>query len=302
MRNSLFAPFYSVPVILLLSCSDTKREPAKEAVKVKPPVTQPVRTTAGGGLYQSYYLAGASSLAQLSHTLGTAKMQLVYDINRRDLKHLKLGDTIAIPSAGDSAMIYSPFPLTLSGLDSAKKCLLVSRRVQAFGAYEMGKLVRWGPTSTGKKATPTPERLYYMTWKSKETHSTVDDSWILKWFFNLDNLDGISLHEYDLPGYPVSHSCVRLLAEDAEWIYHWGDQWKLSTDGKTVDTNGTPVIVFGEYAYGKTPPWKKLVGDAHATDLSTDELTAAVDKYLPRTAAPPLAKVDSTAQASIRKH
>ena len=207
-------------------------------------------------------------------------MLILLKINRRDLKHLKEGETYAVPNSGDNEITYSPFPTHVSLLDSIHRVLLVSRKVQAFAAYENGKLIKWGPTSTGKKSTPTPEGLYHTNWKSKETHSTVDDAWLLKWYFNLDNLEGISMHEYDLPGYPVSHSCVRLLSEDAEWIYNWAEQWKLSPDGKTVAENGTPVIVFGEYGYGKTPPWKKITADPHASEVQPNDLNSVIQRYL----------------------
>lgn len=281
LRQWLFSILF---LVIIASCSKEKEEPQKKTVP--PARTQPRKDTATKAIqenefYRAYKLTGAQSLVDLSNELGAERMFILLKINRRDLKHLKEGETIAVPNADDSVMTYSPFPIHILRLDSVRKALIVSRKVQAFAAYENGILIRWGPTSTGKKSTPTPEGLYHTNWKAKETHSTVDEAWVLKWYFNLDNLEGISLHEYDLPGYPVSHSCVRLLDEDAHWIYDWAEQWKLSPDGKTITQDGTPVIVFGEYAYGKTPPWKKLLKNPHATDLSERELAAIVKKYLP---------------------
>ena len=263
-------------LLFIVSCSKEKEEPPK---KPAPPIVVVPKDTAkkpvpDTGLYSEYKLTGAQSLVDLQAELGTQKMFILLKLNRRDLKHLKEGETYIIPNGDDSVMTYSPYPLHVQALDSIRKVIIVSRKVQAFAAYENGTLIRWGPTSTGKKSTPTPEGLFHTNWKSKETHSTVDEAWVLKWYFNLDNLEGVSLHEYDLPGYPISHSCVRLLAEDAEWIYYWAEQWKLSPDGKTVAENGTPVIVMGEYAYGKTPPWKKLLKNVHASDVSDSELKA----------------------------
>jgi hypothetical protein len=277
---------------ILSSCSKEKEESPKST---PPKVTAPVqkdtvitipkdtskKSLSDTGLYQPYKLTGAQSLSDLSNELGAQKMVILFKINRRDLKHLKVGETLAMPSSDSSEMTYSPFPVSLASLDSVRKILIVSRKVQAFAAYENGKLVKWGPTSTGKKTTPTPEGLYHTNWKSKETHSTVDDAWVLKWYFNLDSKEGISMHEYDLPGYPVSHSCVRLLSEDAEWIFNWAEQWKVASDRKTIKENGTPVIVYGDFAYGKTPPWKKLITNVHATDLTEKELTEMIEKYLP---------------------
>ena len=271
-------------LLILVSCSKEKDEPLKKNAPLR---TIPVqkdsikKTLRQNNLYREYPLTGAKSLAELSKEIGPQKMFILLKINRRDLKHLKEGEIISIPNADDSEMTYSPFPLQMQNLDSVRKIIIVSRKVQAFAAYENGKLVKWGPTSTGKKSTPTPEGLYHTNWKSKETHSTVDEAWVLKWYFNLDNLEGVSLHQYDLPGYPVSHSCVRLLAEDAEWIYNWAEQWKLSFDRKSIAENGTPVIVFGEYSYGKTPPWKKMIKDVHAADVSDNDLQQVIGKYLP---------------------
>ena len=281
----IYLPLILLSIFFLQSCSKKNEEIPKEAPKkIEQPLVEKKKeaTIPDTGLYSKYFLSGAKSLSDLSDKLGSSGMFVVFKINRRDLKHLKEGETIIVPNQGDSVMTYSPYPAHAAKLDSIKKILFVSRRVQAFAAYENGNLVRWGPTSTGKKTTPTPAKLFYTNWKSLETHSTVDEAWILKWYFNLDNFEGISLHEYDLPGYPASHSCIRLLAEDAEWIYYWADQWKLSPDRKTVAENGTPVVIFGDYAYGKKPPWKKLAADPQATDIHQAELDSTIDTYLPQ--------------------
>ena len=80
----------------------------------------------------------------------------------------------------------------------------------------------------------------------------------------------------NLPGYPASHGCLRLLADDAAWIYGWADQWTLSTDRSRVEDYGTPVIVFGKYDYGKQAPWKLLVTDYRAASLTGSELEEAI--------------------------
>ncbi|RPI72970.1 MAG: hypothetical protein EHM47_07060, partial [Ignavibacteriales bacterium] len=113
-------------------------------------------------------------------------------------------------------MPYSPFPKHAEILDSVKKILIYSYPIQAFAAYEFGTLVRWGPTSLGKRSTPTPTGLFHTNWKAKRTISTVDSTWVLPWAFNLDNFAGVSIHQFDLPGYPASHACARMLDTDAE--------------------------------------------------------------------------------------
>lgn len=178
-------------------------------------------------------------------------------LNRVDLAHMHKPDSIIIPDRFYSLNAYSPFPYHLPELDTLEKIILVSSRLQAIGFYQNGNLVRWGPVSMGKKSTPTPKGFYHTNWKSKSTVSTENDQWILNWYFNLENFRGVSFHEYELPGYPASHSCIRLLAEDAEFLYYFANQWKLTSEGK-IESNGTPVIIFGFYNFGKRRPWRYL--------------------------------------------
>lgn len=161
----------------------------------------------------------------------TIGAKIILALNRLDGRFIRKPDSIVVPDTIiNDKHLYSPFPKHLALLDSVKKILLVDQHIQAFAAYEFGNLVNWGAGSTGKKSTPTPNGLFHTNWKSKKTISTDDSTWILKWYFNLENFRGVSLHQFELPGYPASHSCVRLLEEDAFWIYKWAEQWILTKD------------------------------------------------------------------------
>lgn len=203
---------------------------------------------------------------------GYEHLSAVLSLNRIDDKHLQKGMTVVIPSRLDEPFLLSGFPRTISELGQIPKILLISQRTQEFGAYEYGQLVRFGGISTGKKSTPTANGLYHTNWKAKETISTVNDEWLLKWNFNIDNLGGIGIHQYDLPGYPASHSCIRLSEADAMWFYEWADQWKLSRDERIVLEKGTPVFLFGEYDYDAPAPWKKLSDDPEFLRITEKEI------------------------------
>lgn len=58
-----------------------------------------------------------------------------------------------------------------------------------------------------------------------------------------------------MQGRPVSHACVRLLERDAQWLYDWGDEWKLDSRGWKILATGTPVLIAGHYDFGSPPPW-----------------------------------------------
>jgi hypothetical protein len=219
---------------------------------------------------------GPRTLFALRDSLGRAGFFEILKVNRLDLKHIRQGDSLVVALGKVDTLRLSPFPLEIDASARFPKLLLVSVRVQAFAAYEHGRLVRWGPTSTGRRETPTPARLYHTNWKDKERVSTFNDEWQLTWYVNLDNFLGISLHEYELPGRPASHSCVRLLEEDARWLYGWSEQWTLTADGAGVVKEGTPVVIFGEYSYSKRPPWKSLPEDPKAATVSPAEIAGAL--------------------------
>ncbi len=210
---------------------------------------------------------------------GAQHIDILNAINRVDTRHLKDLDSILVPSDYSYELKdYLPFPAYVAQLKDVNKIILFSYPAQVFAAYENGKLILTGPTSMGRKTKPTPQRLYFTNWKAQKTTSTVDDSWILKWNFNVHNTWGVGFHEYALPGYPASHSCMRLLEKDAKFLYSWADQWKLK--GDQLVASGTPVIVFGEYPFGKTRPWNKLVDDPSYLMLNTDSLSTYITPYI----------------------
>jgi len=204
---------------------------------------------------------------------------LLAKINRVDLKRLKRQSSLVVPDRPVDILDCSPFPQTLTEVANWPKLVLVSRRVQAFGAYERGRLVRWGPTSTGVKEQPTPEHLYFTSWKSRRKTSSLDRSWIMPWYVNLHTSMGVAFHQYSLPGRPFSHGCIRLLKDDAIWMYRWTDEWVPNEDRITARVYGTPVIVFGDFEYDKTPPWKRLPKDPRATDVTLEELEPPLENY-----------------------
>ena len=211
----------------------------------------------------------------------TIGAKIILALNRLDEIFIRKPDSIVVPDTIiNDKLLYSPFPKYLALLERVKKILLVDQRIQAFAAYESGNLVNWGPTSTGKKSTPTPNGLFHTNWKSKKTISTDNPEWILKWYFNLENFRGVSLHQYELPGYPASHACVRLLEEDAFWIYNWAEQWILTKDGEFVIAYGTPVIIYGEYNFKGVKPWLLITTEPEKAKVSEDELNEIINNHI----------------------
>jgi lipoprotein-anchoring transpeptidase ErfK/SrfK len=229
--------------------------------------------------YGIFPLANEDSLRALPRRFGPESLAVVLRLNRVDLEHARLGDTLVVPSTFDLARL-APFPDTLPTARALPKLIVVSAHVQAFGAYEAGRLVRWGPTSTGRKEKVTPAGVYHTNWRQRQRISTFNDEWVLNWYINLSNFDGISLHQYELPGRPASHSCVRLLEDDAAWLYGWVDTWTLVPgDRRKIAQQGTPVVVMDAYTFGHRRPWKRLPEDPQATSLAPDSIAAALRRW-----------------------
>jgi hypothetical protein len=185
-----------------------------------------------------------------------AQLAVLEALNRADVRHLDRLDALVVPDRWDGGLLdYSPLPPEVPELAPHRKAVIVHQPVQAFGAYEDGRLVRWGPVSSGRREHPTPAGRFHLNWKARGRRSTVNPDWYMEWYFNFHNQRGLALHEYALPGRPASHACVRLLARDARWIFAWGEGWELDTTERKVLAPGTPLWILGEYDFDAPPPW-----------------------------------------------
>jgi hypothetical protein len=190
----------------------------------------------------------------LTRRFGGPEIALLEKLNRADLKHLQRLKQIVVPSTWRAELDHSPFPSAYPAASATPKLVVVDQPSQAFAAYEYGQQVHWGPVSSGRQAKPTPPGVFNLNWRARTRISTLSGEWRLNWYFNFHNRRGLAFHEFELPGVPASHACVRLLARDAEWIYKWGTSWTLDANGQLA-TAGTPVIIMGAYAFGAPPPW-----------------------------------------------
>lgn len=223
-----------------------------------------------------------TSISGFKKKYSASEQYLILALNRIDAANIKRADTLIIPDKILGGFIdYTPFPQHLSLLDDVKKIVVFSYPVQAFAAYENGKLVYSGPTSMGSKIHQTPTGLFFANWKAEETISTVDDEWKLKWNFNIENKEGVGWHQYALPGYPASHSCLRMLEADAKWMYEWADQWIVKGENNIL-AQGTPVIVFGAYPFGTRRPWLHLLDNGQANEIKEGDLNKEIEPVLAR--------------------
>ncbi len=270
MKTSLY--FSAIAAVLLLSnCKPPVNNnlPAKNkaAVQRKKPAKE-----------IQYHIENGKEWGR-QHRADNITQQITRTINRADFDNLQKIDSIVVPDDSTADIPYFlPFPLTIPAIKEVDKIIFFSYATQCFAAYENGEVIYTGATSMGRKSDQTPTGLFYTNWKAEKTTSTFNDEWDLRWNFNIENKLGVGWHQYAMPGYPASHSCLRLQEADAKYLYTWAEQWVLKKD--TVEIKGTPVVVFGAYDFNQPKPWMKLVQNAHALDISAKTVEDLVGPYL----------------------
>lgn len=175
---------------------------------------------------------------------------LVQRINRT-YNNLWLGKEIAVPKDLKHATLldYSPFPKTIEG---DEKQIIVDQEKLAWGAYDAnGKLVNWGPVSTGSdrcsdNSSPTCRTLtgifYVFSRENEKCKSNVFPvgKGGAKMPYCMYFHKGFALHgSNDIPGHRASHGCVRMFVQDAKWLNHEF----VETANDDTKNMGTKVIV-----------------------------------------------------------
>lgn len=287
MKNPFFLILFILAVFTLSGCSNKSEEPSvsasgkagKDSIVQEPVVEEKPEIS-----YREFVFPKNkkdSAMAVFNKEFSKEEQYTILALNRLDLENKWRADTLSIPDKIDSTLMsYSPFPYRLSVLKDVDKFVAFSYPIQAYGVYRKGELIKWGPTSMGKKTAQTKRGLMFSNWKKELAISTVNKSWKLPYNFNIHNSLGIGWHQFDLPGFPASHSCLRLLMDDAKWMYDFADQWILNPGGATIRAKGTPVIVFGDYGWGKSKPWFALSKDSKANDISASEMEDIIKPYL----------------------
>lgn len=189
------------------------------------------------------------------------KAQVIMALNRKERRFIRVGDSIVVPEKNTGKTIdYSVFPRVYWEAMNIPKIIILSNALQAYACYEKGKLVRFSPVNSGKEKTQTYPGMYYLNWKQKLRKSSLNEEWELPYTFNFHKHAGNAFHQFDMPGRPVSHSCVRQMMHDAKWLFKWGRGSKYDSLRKEIPKTGTPVLIIDVFDYSRKRfgPWVDL--------------------------------------------
>lgn len=176
------------------------------------------------------------------------RMQLIELTNRVRTAYMLQRQELLVPDSFPADFrAYAPYPMRYEGADTLQKLFVIDKYTQTFGAFEFGRLVRWGLVSTGMEDEATPNGRFTFNWKAAQRNSTAappGEVWDMRWVWNFQAARGIHVHQYHLPiGSNVSHGCVRMADADAEWNFYWAEK-------------GTPVLVLHHVPYGIAKHWE----------------------------------------------
>ncbi len=160
------------------------------------------------------------TLSKICNADSTARI-IFMKVNRVDERHFPAGREALVPIDVNKAMRYTPVPETLADSRGERE-IRIFIDLQYFGAYEGGKLLFWGPVSSGKKQKPTPPGKYFVNYKERFRRSLKYENAPMPFSINYNR--GFFIHQQSLPGRPASHGCVRLLQVDAERLFFWSQR------------------------------------------------------------------------------
>lgn len=295
--------FFAVLILLFISCNDkdlpkdveendltisTENEEIEECEKVFLELdTFPTIN------YKTLKIEDYEQYLQIKEKYGNATDDIwankaFITLNRKEFRFVKVGDSIVVPDTIIPDMrAYSIYPPYYCDAKDVPKLIVVSNKYQCYAAYENGRLVRFAAANTGKERTPTYPGRYALVWKDRKRHSSLDSNWVLPFTWNFHRYAGNAFHQFEMPGRPVSHSCVRQFLPDAEWLFNWGKGVQLDTNKQQIWLSGTPVVIQDMFDYERPyGPWLDLANSKEGRVKLSGDPMQVEEAYIPITQIP----------------
>jgi hypothetical protein len=119
-------------------------------------------------------------------------------------------------------------PDRIGNISQLPQFILIDVSQQCLGLYAYGRLIDLFPISSGKGGTPA--RKFVILSKEHDHYSTkYDNGWMP---YSLRLFGDYFIHGGILPSYAASHGCVRMIYENAVYVYNWA---KIGTPGEIIN-------------------------------------------------------------------
>jgi lipoprotein-anchoring transpeptidase ErfK/SrfK len=119
-------------------------------------------------------------------------------------------------------------PERIETISRLPQFILIDIDQQCLGLYGYGRLIHQFPISSGRNGTPAKK--FVISSKEKDHYSTkYENAWMP---YSLRLYGNYYLHGGILPSYAASHGCVRLIYEDAIFVYNWA---RIGTPGEIIN-------------------------------------------------------------------
>lgn len=239
--------------------------------------------------YTAFHVSDRAALDSIRKKFARSKENMaahraLITLNRKEFGYIRLGDTIVVPdSISEDLRLYSVFPQRYPAADTIRKIIMISNALQAYACYEYGYLVRFAACNTGTESKATFPGRYALNWKEKLRTSSLNDNWKLPNNWNFHLYAGNAFHQFDMPGRPVSHSCVRQFMTDSEWLFNWGEGGRHDTNGRVIPLTGTPVIILDmfDFTRKKGGPWLELASNSDGIVTLPDNPMGVEEALIP---------------------
>lgn len=182
------------------------------------------------------HVGSAHKLQNWSTVIKNTNIAYLMRINRKSTPIIKPNTYILLPKMPNYT---PPFPKHLS---NAKNSVVFDLSIEretglAWAAYdELGNFIKWGPANGGRGICFENKKPYCKTpvgsWRIMRRESRISRSklyprecknkkkcgHVMYWYVQFHK-SGVGMHgDASVPGWNISHGCVRLFAEDAKWL------------------------------------------------------------------------------------
>lgn len=190
-------------------------------IVVEPPIIEENNTYTG--VTTTHIVQSGQELALIAKEYGVNLDDLIQLNGISNPNIIYVGQELTIPTGGiyqPSAADAPPAPL------ASGKAIVVSTSAQRIYAYENGQLIHSHLTSTGRAQTPTVLGDYNIYVKHVKTNMSGPDYFLPDVPYTMYFYQGYGIHGtywHNSFGRPMSHGCVNLPTDEAQWFFDWAE-------------------------------------------------------------------------------